>query len=150
MSDALDRLRIGEALAKLSAADRDVLRRSCYEGRTTAQIADDLHIANDTVKSTLHHTVQALRRTLQEMGVPNRGVVTTGPVDSVRGSDPVSHRMVEIDLVSWTSRQRNTSLLRAPGRAAGVTRCPISRHDAQSVHRHAHPVPWSSSVSMSA
>ena len=72
MSDALDRLRIGEALAQLSAADRDVLRRSCYEGRTAAQIADDLHIADDTVKSTLHHTVRALRRTLQEMEVPNR------------------------------------------------------------------------------
>ena len=72
MSVALDRLRIGEALAQLSAADRDVLRRSYYEGRTTAQIAEDLHIADDTVKSTLHHTVRALRRTLQEMGVPNR------------------------------------------------------------------------------
>ena len=71
MSAARDRLRIGEALAQLSAADRDVLRRS-YEGRTTAQIAEDLHIADDTVKSTLHHTVRALRRTLQEMEVPNR------------------------------------------------------------------------------
>ena len=71
MSVERDRLRIGEGLAQLSAADRDVLRRSCYEGRTTAQIADDLHIDDDTVKSTLHHTVQALRRTLQEMGVPN-------------------------------------------------------------------------------
>jgi RNA polymerase sigma-70 factor (ECF subfamily) len=72
VSVARDRLRIGEALAQLSAADRDVLRRSCYEGRTTAQIAEDLHIADDTVKSTLHHTVRALRRTLQEMEVPNR------------------------------------------------------------------------------
>jgi RNA polymerase sigma-70 factor, ECF subfamily len=72
VSVARDRLRIGEALAQLSAADRDVLRRSCYEGRTTAQIAEDLHIADDTVKATLHHTVQALRRTLQEMGDPDR------------------------------------------------------------------------------
>ena len=72
MSVARDRLRIGEALAQLSAADRDVLRRSYYEGRTTAQIAEDLHIADDTVKTTLHHTVRALRRTLQEMGASNR------------------------------------------------------------------------------
>jgi len=72
VSVARDRLRIGEGLAKLSATDRDVLRRSCYEGRTTAQIAEDLHIADDTVKSTLHHTVRALQRTLQEMEVPNR------------------------------------------------------------------------------
>ena len=64
MSVAQDRQRIGEALRQLSAADRDVLRRSYYEGRTTAQIAEDLHIADDTVKSTLHHTVRALRRTL--------------------------------------------------------------------------------------
>ena len=68
MSVAGDRLRIVEALARLSAADRDVLRRSCYEGRTTAQVAEDLHIADDTVKTTLHHTVRALRRTLQENG----------------------------------------------------------------------------------
>ena len=72
MSAPMDRRRIGEALAQLSAADRDVLRRSYYEGRTTAQIAEDLHIADDTVKATLHHTVRALRRTLHEMGVPNR------------------------------------------------------------------------------
>ena len=72
MSVAGDRLRIVEALARLSAADRDVLRRLCYEGRTTAQLAEDLHIADDTVKSTLHHTVRALQRTLQEMEVPNR------------------------------------------------------------------------------
>ena len=77
MSVAQDRQRIGEALRQLSAADRDVLRRSYYEGRTTAQIAEDLHIADDTVKSTLHHTVRALRRTLQEMEVPNRS--TTRP-----------------------------------------------------------------------
>ena len=72
MSVAQDRQRIGEALRQLSAADRDVLRRSYYEGRTTAQIAEDLHIADDTVKATLHHTVRALRRTLQEMGGSNR------------------------------------------------------------------------------
>ena len=72
MSVAGDRRRMREALGQLSAADRDVLRRSCYEGRTTAQIAEDLHITDDTVKSTLHHTVRALQRTLQEKGVLNR------------------------------------------------------------------------------
>jgi RNA polymerase sigma-70 factor (ECF subfamily) len=73
VSVARDRQRIGEALAQLSAADRDVLRRSWYEGRTTAQIGEDLHIADDTVKSTLHHTVRALQRTLREMEVPHIG-----------------------------------------------------------------------------
>ena len=73
MSVARDRQRIGEALAQLSAADRDVLRRSWYESRTTAQIGEDLRIPDDTVKSTLHHTVRALQRTLQEMEVPHIG-----------------------------------------------------------------------------
>jgi RNA polymerase sigma-70 factor (ECF subfamily) len=72
VSAARDRQRIGEALAQLSPADRDVLRRSWYEGRTTAQIGEDLHIADDTVKSTLHHTVRALQRTLQETEVQHR------------------------------------------------------------------------------
>jgi hypothetical protein len=35
----------------------------------TARIADDLHIADDTVKSRLHHAMRALRLTLQDMGV---------------------------------------------------------------------------------
>ena len=67
-----DRLLIGEALAQLSAADRAVLRRSYYEGCTTAHIAEDLHIADDTVKSRLQYAVRALQRTLQEMGVASR------------------------------------------------------------------------------
>ena len=71
MSDALDRLRIGEALAQLSAVDRDVLRRSYYQGWTTAQIAHDLHIPEGTVKMKLHYALRALQRRLQEMGVPN-------------------------------------------------------------------------------
>ena len=66
---ALDRLLIGEALAQLSAEHRGVVRRSYYLGWTTAQIADDLQIAEGTVKSRLHYAVRALRLTLQEMGV---------------------------------------------------------------------------------
>ena len=71
MSAARDRLRIGEALAQLSAVDRDVLRRSYYQGWTTAQIAHDLHMPEGAVKIKLHYAVQALQRRLQEMGVPN-------------------------------------------------------------------------------
>ena len=40
-----------------------------YLGWTTARIADDLHIADDSVKSRLHHAMRALWLTLQEMGV---------------------------------------------------------------------------------
>lgn len=66
---ALDRLLLGDALAQLSADHRAVIRRSYYLGRTTAQIAAELQIAEGTVKSRLHYAVRALRLSLQEMGV---------------------------------------------------------------------------------
>ena len=66
---ALDRLLIGDAMAQLSAEHRGVIRRSYYLGWSTSQIAEDLGIAEDTVKSRLHYAVRALRPSLQEMGV---------------------------------------------------------------------------------
>jgi len=63
-----DRQLIGDALAQLSAEQRDVIRRSYYEARTTGQIADDLQIAEATVKSRLHYAMRALRRAAQEWG----------------------------------------------------------------------------------
>ncbi len=68
MKDRTDRLLMGEALAQLSAEQRAVVRRSC-ETWTTAQIAEDLEIAEGTVKSRLHYALRALRFTLQELGV---------------------------------------------------------------------------------
>ena len=64
-----DRQRIGDALARLSAEQRAVIRRSYYEARTTAQIADDLQITEATVKSRLHYAMRALRRAMHELGV---------------------------------------------------------------------------------
>ena len=69
LNAALDRSLIGDALARLSPQHRAVVRRSYYLGWTTARIADDLHIADDTVKSRLHHAMRALRLILQEIGV---------------------------------------------------------------------------------
>ena len=69
LNATLDRSLIGDALARLSPQHRAVIRRSYYLGWTTARIADDLHIADDTVKARLHHAMRALRLTLQEMGV---------------------------------------------------------------------------------
>jgi RNA polymerase sigma-70 factor, ECF subfamily len=69
LNAALHRSLIGDALARLSPSHRAVVRRSYYLGWTTAQIAEDLHIADDTVKSRLHHAMRALRLTVQEMGV---------------------------------------------------------------------------------
>jgi RNA polymerase sigma-70 factor, ECF subfamily len=72
-----DRQLICDALAQLSAEHRDVIRRSYYEARTTAQIADDLQIADDTVKSRLHYAMRALGRAVQEMGVTYNAVAVT-------------------------------------------------------------------------
>ncbi|MCW2649892.1 MAG: polymerase subunit sigma [Mycobacterium sp.] len=69
VSAALDRLLIADALMQLSPEHRAVVRRSYYLGWTTAQIADDLQIAEGTVKSRLHYALHALRLTLKEMGV---------------------------------------------------------------------------------
>ena len=66
---ALDRLLLGTALGQLSEDHRAVIRRAYYQGWTTAQIADDLQIAEGTVKSRLHYGMRALRLKLQEMGV---------------------------------------------------------------------------------
>jgi RNA polymerase sigma-70 factor, ECF subfamily len=69
VNGALDRLLIADAMTQLSPQHRAVIRRSYYLGWSAAQIADDLDIAEGTVKSRLHYAVRALRLTLQEMGV---------------------------------------------------------------------------------
>jgi RNA polymerase sigma-70 factor (ECF subfamily) len=68
------RLAITDALAQLSAEDREVIGRSYYLGWTTAQIADDLHITEWFVKSRLHFALRALRLALerQRLGVRSR------------------------------------------------------------------------------
>ena len=65
---ALDRMLIGEALARLTPEHRAVVRRSYFQGWTTAQIAADLRIADGTVKSRLHYALRALRLAMREMG----------------------------------------------------------------------------------
>jgi RNA polymerase sigma-70 factor (ECF subfamily) len=65
---ALDRLLIGDALARLTPEHRAVVRRSYFQGWTTAQIAADLRIVDGTVKSRLHYALRALRLVLCEMG----------------------------------------------------------------------------------
>ena len=69
VNSALDRMLIGDAMAQLSAEHRAVIRRSYYLGWTTAQIAEDLQIAEGTVKSRLHYALRALRLALQDKGV---------------------------------------------------------------------------------
>jgi RNA polymerase sigma-70 factor (ECF subfamily) len=66
---ALDRLLIGDAMAQLSEENRAVIRRSYYLGWSVSKIAEDLGIAEGSVKSRLHNAVHVLRLSLQEMGV---------------------------------------------------------------------------------
>jgi RNA polymerase sigma-70 factor (ECF subfamily) len=66
---ALDRIVIGDALARLTPDHRAVVQRSYLQGWSTAQIAADLGIADGTVKSRLHYALRALRLALCEMGV---------------------------------------------------------------------------------
>jgi RNA polymerase sigma-70 factor, ECF subfamily len=66
---ALDRMLIADAMAQMSADHRAVVERSYYRGWTTAQIAEDLQIAEGTVKSRLHYALRALRLELQKTGV---------------------------------------------------------------------------------
>ena len=48
------------ALARLSVAHREVLRRAYYSRCTTTQIATDLNISDSLVKSRLHCALRAL------------------------------------------------------------------------------------------
>jgi RNA polymerase sigma-70 factor (ECF subfamily) len=69
VAPVLDRLLIGAALAQLSLQHRVVVVRSYYLEWTIAQIADDLRIAQGTVKSRLHYALRTLRLTLEQTDV---------------------------------------------------------------------------------
>jgi RNA polymerase sigma-70 factor (ECF subfamily) len=66
---AVDRLLLGDALAQLPADHRVVVRYAHYQGRTTAQIAAELHIAETAVTAKLHDALRALSLQLREMRV---------------------------------------------------------------------------------
>ena len=67
------RLLIADALGQLSAEHRALIGRSYFLGWTTAQIADDLNIAEWLVKSRLHVALRALQRTLERHPSSGRG-----------------------------------------------------------------------------
>lgn len=65
---APNRAMVTAALAQLSAEHRALLRRACYNGWTTEQIAVDLDITEHTVKTQLHYALRNVQRTLRDMG----------------------------------------------------------------------------------
>jgi len=69
VDNTLDKMLLGDALRQLTADHRAVVERAYYRGLSVAQIADELDIAEGTVKSRLHYAVRSLRLNLQEMGV---------------------------------------------------------------------------------
>lgn len=60
---------VGGAMAQLSTEHRAVVRRSYYQGWTTAQIAADLGITEASAKSRLHYALRDLQQRLQETRV---------------------------------------------------------------------------------
>lgn len=69
-TDALfDAMLVTDALLTLSEDHRAVVIRAYYQRLSTAEIADELGIAQGTVKSRLHYGLRALRLALQERGI---------------------------------------------------------------------------------
>ncbi|MEI2730703.1 MAG: sigma-70 family RNA polymerase sigma factor [Dermatophilaceae bacterium] len=66
---ALDRVLVEEALARLSAEHRDVVRALHYERQTVAETAGRLGVPEGTVKSRAYYALRHLRVVLDEMGV---------------------------------------------------------------------------------
>jgi RNA polymerase sigma-70 factor (ECF subfamily) len=71
--DSVDRLvegwLVAEALERLSAEHRAVVRAVYYEGRSIAEAARALAVPEGTVKSRAYYAVRALRTAFEEMGV---------------------------------------------------------------------------------
>jgi len=60
---------VADALTRLSAEHRAVLRECYYRGASVAEAACSLGVPEGTVKSRTHYALRALRLALQEMGV---------------------------------------------------------------------------------
>ncbi|WP_345751458.1 sigma-70 family RNA polymerase sigma factor [Microbacterium rhizophilus] len=65
----LDTMLLQDALASLGPHHREVIVRAYFGGRSTAELARELDVAEGTVKSRLHYGLRALRLAFQERGV---------------------------------------------------------------------------------
>jgi len=64
----LARLRLEQALDRLSPEHREAIVQVHYRGRTCAEVADDLGVPASTMRSRLHYGVRELRLVLEENG----------------------------------------------------------------------------------
>ncbi|USX53218.1 sigma factor-like helix-turn-helix DNA-binding protein [Lentzea sp. HUAS12] len=60
---------VAEALSSLEPEHRVVVVRAYYRHRSVAELADELGLPQDTVKSRLNHGLHALRDALRDNGV---------------------------------------------------------------------------------
>lgn len=60
---------VAEAMTRLSAEHRSVLRECYFLGRTVADASQVLGVPEGTVKSRTHYALRALRLALEELGV---------------------------------------------------------------------------------
>lgn len=60
---------VDDALTRLSVEHRAVIVCAFYRGMSTREIADELGIPEETVKSRMHHGMRALRAALNGEGV---------------------------------------------------------------------------------
>jgi RNA polymerase sigma-70 factor (ECF subfamily) len=65
----LDAILLQDALASLAPHHREAIVQAYYGGRSTAELARELGVAEGTVKSRLHYGLRALRLAFQERGV---------------------------------------------------------------------------------
>lgn len=63
-----DRELLRQAMSRLSADHRDVLRECYYRRRSVSEAAEVLGISPGTVKSRTHYAIRALRIALEELG----------------------------------------------------------------------------------
>ncbi|MEV6139700.1 sigma-70 family RNA polymerase sigma factor [Nocardia sp. NPDC051990] len=66
---AIDRWLVAEALQRLSDEHRAVVVELYYRGRSVAETAESLGLAEGTVKSRSYYAVRALRAIFDELGV---------------------------------------------------------------------------------
>jgi RNA polymerase sigma-70 factor (ECF subfamily) len=68
LDQLLERIQLDEALARLSPEHRQAVVRVYFEGRTCAELGQELGVPASTMRSRLYYGVRSLRLVLEENG----------------------------------------------------------------------------------